>query len=132
MNTILTKITKLEKSEGITLVHTSTKGDNFFSFIIDSNSDISPKIGSEIYLIFKESEVTILKGNKAPISIENYFPCTVNEIKESKILSKVYLRYQENIITAIISTDSLKRLNLKIGEKVSALIKATEITLMEK
>ncbi|RMD45877.1 MAG: transporter, partial [Aquificota bacterium] len=65
------------------------------------------------------------------ISLSNRIETTVKDIKKGKILTQLRLSFSNKEITSIITTESAKRLNLKVGDKVVAFIKANEVSLME-
>ena len=57
------------------------------------------------------------------ISIENVFPCKITDIKKGKLLSSIRLLYYENELTSIITSQSLEKLNLVPGMKITAMVK---------
>ena len=63
------------------------------------------------------------------ISIRNRLPGTVEEIVSDKVVSEVVIRTAAGIVTSIITTGSVKRMNLKGGDAVFAVIKATEVSV---
>ncbi len=58
--------------------------------------------------------------------------CTVQQIERGDLLSKVVLQFHQHTITSAITTRSVDLLELKNGDKVEALVKANEISLMRK
>jgi molybdopterin-binding protein len=62
-------------------------------------------------------------------SIRNRLPGTIEKIVSDKVVSEVVIRTAAGIVTSIITTGSLKRLNLKEGDAVFAVIKATEVAV---
>ena len=58
--------------------------------------------------------------------------CTVQQIERGDLLSKVVLQFQQHTITSAITTRSVDLLALKNGDKVEALVKANEISLMKR
>ncbi len=59
----------------------------------------------------------------------NKFIGTVKEITESPVVSEIIVSTPFGLVTSIISTRSVHELELRIGTKVMALVKATEVSL---
>jgi molybdopterin-binding protein len=62
-------------------------------------------------------------------SIRNRIPGTINGIVSDNVVPELILRTASVDITAIITTGSVKRMNLKVGDNVFAIIKATEVSV---
>jgi molybdopterin-binding protein len=62
-------------------------------------------------------------------SIRNRLPGTIENITSDKVVSEVVIRTAAGIVTSIITTGSVKRINLKEGDTVFAIIKATEVSV---
>jgi molybdopterin-binding protein len=62
-------------------------------------------------------------------SIRNRLPGTIEEIVSDKVVSEVVIRTAAGIVTSIITTGSVKRMNLKEGDNVFAVIKATSVSV---
>ena len=87
------------------------------------------KEGGEVAVVFKETEVALARIGSAVISISNMLECSVVSVEEGVILSEVSLEFKGNRFASIITTDSLKRLNIATGDVVTAMIKANEVSL---
>jgi molybdopterin-binding protein len=62
-------------------------------------------------------------------SIRNELPGTVKGIVSDKVLSEVVIETSAGEVAAVITTRSLERMGLKVGDPVFALIKATNVSL---
>jgi molybdopterin-binding protein len=62
-------------------------------------------------------------------SIRNRLQGTIEKIISDKVVSEVAIRTAAGIVTSIITTGSVKQLNLKEGDTVFAIIKATEVSI---
>lgn len=62
-------------------------------------------------------------------SIRNRLPGTIEKIVSDKVVSEVIIRTAAGEVTSVITTGSVKRMNLKEGDKVYAIIKATEVSV---
>ncbi len=61
-------------------------------------------------------------------SIRNRLAGTIEKIVSDKVVSEVLIRTAAGNVTSIITTGSVERMNLKEGDNVSAIIKATEVS----
>jgi molybdate transport system regulatory protein len=62
-------------------------------------------------------------------SIRNRLRGTIEKILSDKVVSEVVIRTAAGEVTSIITTGSVKRMNLKEGDTVFAIIKATEVSV---
>jgi molybdopterin-binding protein len=58
--------------------------------------------------------------------------CKVQHIERGALLSKITLLFQHFTIASAITTRSVDSLQLSVGEEIEALVKANEISLMQK
>ena len=63
------------------------------------------------------------------INARNQFKGTVKEIIHGPVVSEVDVETPFGIVTSVITTRSLKQLNLEVGSEVLALVKATEVAI---
>jgi molybdopterin-binding protein len=62
-------------------------------------------------------------------SIRNQLPGTIKLIVSDKVVSEIVIETDAGEVTAIISTHSVEEMKLQVGDKVFALIKATNVSL---
>ncbi len=62
-------------------------------------------------------------------SIRNRLHGTIEKIVSDKVVSEVVIQTAAGTVTSIITTGSVKRMNLKEGDTVFAIIKATEVSV---
>lgn len=62
-------------------------------------------------------------------SIRNQLPGVVKSIVSDKVMSEVIIETSLGEIYSVITTRSVGEMNLKLGDKVYALIKATSVSL---
>ena len=62
-------------------------------------------------------------------SIRNRLAGTIEKIVSDKVVSEVVIRTAAGDVTSIITTGSVERMNLKQGDNVFAVIKATEVSI---
>ncbi len=132
MNRLKGKIVDVSSEENISVVKIKVDDILLTSVLLETPETAEYlKIGRDIFILFKETEVSIGKNIHGEISLSNRIETTVKDIKKGKILTQLRLSFSNKEITSIITTESAKRLNLKVGDKVVAFIKANEVSLME-
>jgi molybdopterin-binding protein len=62
-------------------------------------------------------------------SIRNRLPGTIEKIVSDKVVSEIVIRTAAGEVTSVITTSSVQRMNLKEGDQVLAIIKATEVSI---
>ena len=63
------------------------------------------------------------------INVRNQFRGTIKEIIEGPVLSEVDVQTASGIVTSVITTRSVKELQLKVGSEVVAFVKSTEVSI---
>ena len=61
------------------------------------------------------------------LSARNQFKGTIKEVKLGVVMAEVVVSVGENEVVSLISKTSAERMKLKAGDKVTAIIKATEV-----
>lgn|SRR3989338_9006435 len=125
MNKLSGKIIHVESTKTIALVDVQVHDDIFSAIVLEP----SFKEGDLVALLFKETEVSIGKNLSGLISLRNRVSSRVKNIERDLILSKVVLDYKGSEIVSIITTRSIDRLDLKVGQEVEWLVKANEMIL---
>jgi molybdopterin-binding protein len=64
------------------------------------------------------------------LSTRNRLPGTIVEIEKGQAVAKVSLQVEDNHVVAMITTESVEELGLEVGQRVTALIKATDVMIL--
>ena len=71
-----------------------------------------------------------MKGNHIMnSSIRNRLAGTIEKIVSDKVVSEIIIRTAAGEVTSVITSGSVQRMNLKEGDQVFAIIKATEVSI---
>ena len=89
------------------------------------------KIGDNVNLSFKSSDVVIARYPLKECSLRNEIKAVITDFKKGSIVSVLHLRALDFEFESIISTDSFERLNLKRNDEIYAYIKATSLHISE-
>ncbi len=61
------------------------------------------------------------------LSARNHLPGVIEEIQRDTIIAHVVIRVGENLVESVITRRSADELSLKVGDRVTAVVKATEV-----
>jgi molybdopterin-binding protein len=65
------------------------------------------------------------------ISGRNKLQATIKEIVKGGVMAKIVMDYKGDELVAVITNDSAEDLELKVGDQVTALVKATEMMVLK-
>ncbi|MCZ6614939.1 MAG: TOBE domain-containing protein [Chloroflexi bacterium] len=65
------------------------------------------------------------------ISGRNRLPGVVTEVSIDGLLAQIGLRVGDNHVVALISAEAARELGLKVGDKATALVKATSVMVVK-
>ena len=65
------------------------------------------------------------------ISARNQLPGTIEEIIIGSVMAHIVVRVGNNVIESVITKRSAEQMGLKKGDKVSAVIKSTEVMIQK-
>jgi molybdopterin-binding protein len=132
MNRFHGKITAITSSGNISLVDAEVAGKPMSAIVIGTPENTAYlRAERDIILLFKESEVSIGKNLQGQISLRNQLDGVITEIISGQIFSKITLDIGNGPLVALITTRAAQRLQLQVGDQVTAFIKANEVILMD-
>ena len=133
MNSLSGSIIKIEHDQHLSLVDVLVGGDTFTALLLETPLMVPYlQVGNTASVLFRETEVALAKNLSGQLSLRNRIRGTVQSIRYGEILSIVVLDHQSGAITSILTTRAVQRLELRVGDEVEALIKANEVSLVEK
>jgi len=65
------------------------------------------------------------------VSGRNRLPGVVTEVSIDGLMAQIELRVGDNHIVALISAEAARELGLKVGDKATALVKATSVMVVK-
>lgn len=105
-------------------------GETIVAVITNPSVDrLGLQAGTEASAIIKATDVMVGKGlENAKLSARNVLPGKVAELKEGAVNSEVGIRLPGGtMLVASITKESVQALNLKQGDAVSAVVKASHV-----
>ncbi|MGC9215428.1 TOBE domain-containing protein [Acidithiobacillus sp.] len=132
MNRLRGQIVEILSAEHLSLVDVAV-GPDCLSAVLLASLDEEPllRVGQQVDLCFKETELGLAKGLQGRISLRNRLPVRVEEIRRGVVLSEIWLDYRGQVLRSVITSRSAERLELRPGDLLEALIKANEVAVLE-
>jgi molybdopterin-binding protein len=130
MNHLSGKICGITQSANMILAEVDVSGVLFTTITIGvAEASDYVKIGNPVSLLINESEISIAKNLQGQVSQNNRIDCAVIDLIKGEIFTQVKLRFGENYLESLITTRSVNRLELQIGDAVTAMVKTNEVFL---
>jgi molybdopterin-binding protein len=129
MSKFIATIKKIQSIDNLNIVEFEFDGLTLKMMSLDLNDDV--KIGKKVKLSVKPSNISIAKNLTGEISLSNKIVATIESLENGQLLTSVILKINDTILESIITVDSSKRMNLQIGEVVTILIKASNLSIEE-
>ncbi len=129
MSYLIATVTNIIECDMLHLVEFKSNNTALSMISLDLMDNIT--IGKKVQLTMKPSHIVIAKEFNGDISYSNRLDCTIISIDNGAILSSIRLDFFGSILEAIITFKSSKSMNLKEGDKVTAMINATELSITE-
>ena len=129
MSKFIATIKKIQSIDHLNIVEFDFCGLTLKMMSLDLNDDV--EIGKKVKLSVKPSNISIAKNLTGEISLSNKIVATIQSLENGQLLTSVILKINDTILESIITVDSSKRMNLQIGEVVTILIKASNLSIEE-
>ena len=127
MSNIIATVKDIQNCNALNIVQFDFKGITLSMMSLDLNENI--KIGTKVNLVAKPSHIAIAKNFSGEVSYSNKLNTTITDIENGKLLSSITLTIFDTTLESIITVNSSKKMNLKVGDNVTAFIKASELSI---
>lgn len=106
-------------------------GNTLVSIITNTATEnLEIKVGDEVIAVIKSSNILLSTETNLKLSARNTLKGVIESINQGEINSEVVVNVgNEDKIVTVITTNSIKNMNLEIGTKVDAIIKASDIII---
>lgn len=132
-NVWLGNVKQIEQGVVNSVVTVGLKGEDSIVSMITDNSvkRLGLELGKEVHVIVKAPSVMLsLDGDPARISARNILTGEINRISPGAVNDEVIINIAGgNTVTTILTSNSVKKLALKPGDTVHAVIKASSVIL---
>jgi len=131
-NQIIGKVEKVSLGAVNAEVEIKLKGGNKIVSIITNTSveNLGLKVGDEVVAVIKSSNVLLSTQSSLKLSARNSLKGSIEDINLGAVNAEVVVNIgNEDKIVSIVTVNSVKNMNLQVGTKVDAIIKASDIII---
>ena len=129
MNKISATVVTIQNVQNLTQVTFATATDELKMMGLELPQNI--KQNTEVILTCKATNIAIAKRSDTMLSFSNQLRVTIKAIEMGELLCSLLLTYGDTLLESIITADSAKRMQLQVGESVTALIKSSDLSIAE-
>jgi len=129
MNKLKATISEIQSVDNLCIVSFVAQDTQMQMMSLGLNPNI--KVGSSVILGVKSSNIFLAKNLSGMLSASNQLKCKIKSINNGKLLSSIKLEFGDEIIQSVITLSSSIKMNLLEGDEVVAIIKSSELSILE-
>ena len=129
MNRIDAIVTAFESIDNISIVNFRAEDQHMTMMALELDNRLVA--GSLVTLGIKASNIALAKELNGQLSISNQLPVIIESINHGRLLSSIKFSFAGSLIESIITKKSALRINLQVGMGSIALIKSSELSILE-
>lgn len=129
MNKISATVVTIQNVQNLTQVTFATAAGELKMMGLELPQNI--KQNTQVILTCKATNIAIAKRSDTMLSFSNQLRVTIKAIEMGELLCSLLLAYDETLLESIITADSARRMQLQVGESVTALIKSSDLSIAE-
>lgn len=129
LNSISAIVKKINSYDGVNVVDFDFNNKTISMMGLELPEKI--KIGTKVLLGVKPSHVTIAKSYNLEVSYSNKIKANIIDIIEGKLLCNVIMFCNDTKIESLITKKTKDNMHLRVGDKVTVLIKSTELFIKD-
>lgn len=129
MSKLKATIKCIDNVENLNIVTFDFRGAILKMMSLDLSDDI--QVGKKVTLAVKPSHIAIAKDFSGIVSYSNQLKSTIKSCDNGKLLSSIKLLIGDVILESVITFESVLKMDLKEGDEVTAMIKASELSIKE-
>ncbi len=129
MSSLIATVLQVDNCDSLHIVKFDCSGQTLSMMSLDLSQRV--QIGTKVKLVIKPSHIAIGKNFTGEVSYSNKLDTTIQNIENGQLLSSVKLNFVDTTLESIITLNSSLKMDLKVGDKVTAFIKASELSIGE-
>lgn len=129
MSYIAATVENIKSLDSLHVVEFRHKENQLFMMSLQLHDEVQK--ATKVKLLIKPMHIAIGKSMQGLLSYSNQLKTTITSIQEGELLCSVKLDYFGTTLESIITQKSSQQMNLKVGEEVLALIKASDLSISE-
>jgi molybdopterin-binding protein len=131
MNSLPARIVRVTSSANASLVEADVEEVRLSAVVLETPESASYlREGGAVTLLFKETELLLVRGPAARTSAGNAFACRVAAVARGTVLSSVALEHGGRALEAVMTTAALDALGFAPGDEVTASVSPFELSIM--
>ena len=120
----------IEDSAGKPVVISVRGGNQQGTFLTDYAKEILVEYESQKQIIHETvDDDTFWEGVGLKITARNQLAGRVIDVEDGDIISKVKIEIEPTVVTSVVTRDAVEKLDIKVGDRVLAIIKSTEVMI---
>lgn len=129
MNKFKAIITKIDTNDTLNIVKFNVYGHTLSMMSLGLSDDV--KTGSEVVLAINPTHIAIAKDFSGIVSYSNQIKAKIISCENGKLLCSIKLAVEDVLLESIITLESAVAMDLKSGDDVTMMIKASELSILE-
>lgn len=129
MNRIRAVVTDIRRIDNVTIV--SFDADGYAMRMMGLGFNVAAGVGDRVTLGIKATNIALARAFAGEISISNRLNAVIEEVHNGELLSSIMLRVGETPLECITTLDASREMGLEEGDEVTALIKASELSILD-
>lgn len=129
MNTLKAIVTKIDSADNLNIVSFDYFGEKLSMMSLDLNENIH--VGTVVELSTKSTNIAVAKEFSGSVSYSNQIKTKIIGLEKGQLLSSVKLQLNDSVLESIITLNSLKKMDLKVGDEILAFIKASDLSILK-
>ena len=129
MSELTATVKKIENCDNLHIVYFDFNGQSLSMMSLELDDVI--QVGTKVQLAVKPSHIAIGKNCCGELSDSNQLQCTIISIENGQLLSSVILDFFGTSLESIITMKAVKNMDLKVADKVTAFINASELSIQK-
>jgi len=129
MNRLKAKVTEIQNIDNLNIVKFNFNSTQLTMMSLNLNKNI--KVGKDVYLTLNPNHIALAKEFSGMLSFANKIDAIIHSCENGKLLSSIKLLVGDTILEAIITMESSRRMELKNGDNITIMIKASELSIAE-
>ncbi|MBC3872771.1 TOBE domain-containing protein [Undibacterium flavidum] len=132
MNKLPGRIISIETEGSIALIEVAVGELRLSASLLGATEELLAwELDQEVDLIFNEMEVAIAKNLSGQISLRNRLQGKIVGLEIGKVLARVvFIVDRIHLISAVITSRSAIKLELRLGDEIEGLVKSNEMNLI--
>ena len=127
MNKIVVTIKEINNVDNLHIIKSNFFTQTLTMISLELPDDLNIK--SKVELCVKPTNITVAKNFSGLVSLDNQLFSSVLSIEEGELLACVNLKIEDTTLQSIITLESLKNLEVKVGDEVKVFIDASQLSI---